>query len=407
MLDHNEQNPDKEYDVFISHATEDKGFVRKLAKTLSESGVNVWYDEYELSVGDSLRQKIDDGLVRSRFGAVVLSPSFFQKNWTKYEMDGLVARQIAGERVILPIWYRLIKDELLHFAPSLADIVALNSSILSIDEIAAEITHKVKGGSSSSGLTSLNTATPTQSSGANLVSIEDVRQKLDEWASEQRKSARVIPLDSGYGYIESAHTLIRAKDPIWTPQEILKTAESARGIYRDSFIPTQDGIEFRVEAGNPIPPRYWKLDRSGKSYSCELFAEDFEQPSFTSSLRHPEQSLWLDWGIGRIARLLRDSAKIYSDLQVPPDESYLLSIKHCRIGERTLYSFGAEYMLHLVRPRISREDSHTWQQEVAQDRINSQLAELTHEIANSLFFLFGFAEVSEVIVEKIITEQGF
>ena len=402
MLDHDEQTLEMEYDLFISHATEDKGFVRKLAEALSGSGVKVWYDEYELKVGDSLRQKIDDGLVRSRFGVVVLSQSFFQKNWTKYEMDGLVARQTSGERVILPIWHRLTKDELLKYAPSLADIVALESSNKTTAEMAAEITNRVKGGASSLGQMSLRSA---QNSGATSVPIEDIKRKLDEWAAEQLKSTLIIPLDDRHGYIESAHTLIHAKDPIWTPQEILKTAESEKGIYRDKFRPTQDGIEFRVETDDLALPRYWKLDRSGKSYSCELLTEDFEQPRITSSRGYPEKTLWLDLAVGRIARLLRDSARIYEELGIPSDEPYLLSIKHNQIGGRTLYS--TEYNHHLIRPRTSQGDPHPWQEEVTQDRINSQLVELTHEIANPLFFLFDFAGVSEDMVEKILTQQGF
>lgn len=404
MLDHNGQTLEKGYDVFISHATEDKDFVRDLAEILRGSGVKVWYDEYELKVGDSLRQKIDDGLARSKFGAVVLSPSFFQKNWTQYELDGLTARQMSGERVILPIWYRLTKDELLKYAPSLADIVALNSSIQTREEIAAEIANKVNGGTSLSGNMSLGSAISMQVSNSTLISSEDIKRKLDEWATEQRESARIIPSDSKYGYVESAHTLIRAEDQIWTPQEILKTAESAKGIYRDKFRPTQDGIELRVEADDLALPRYWKLDRSGKSYSCELLTEDFEQPRITSSRGHLEKTLWLDLAVGRIARLLRDSARIYEELGISSGEPYLLSIKHNRIGGRTLYS--TEYIYYAFRDKISQEDSHTWQEEVTQDRINNQLVELMHEIANPLFFLFDFSEVYEDMVEKILGRQG-
>ncbi len=57
------------YDVFISHASEDKDeVVRPLATALQRSGLKVWYDEFELRIGDSLRRKIDQGLAGSRFG---------------------------------------------------------------------------------------------------------------------------------------------------------------------------------------------------------------------------------------------------------------------------------------------------------------------------------------------------
>lgn len=68
------------HDVFICHASEDKDLVaRPLAELLRGHGVAVWYDEFSLTVGDSLRRKIDRGLSDSRFGVVLLSPDFFRK----------------------------------------------------------------------------------------------------------------------------------------------------------------------------------------------------------------------------------------------------------------------------------------------------------------------------------------
>lgn len=142
-----EQDMSKEFDVFISHATEDKvDFVRPLYRALSMKSLTVWFDEQELRLGDNLRQKLDDGLARSRFGVVVLSPSFFRKNWTNYELDGLMARQMDGEQVILPIWHRLTRQEILEQAPSLANVIALNSSTQTVEEMAEEITNRVDGG---------------------------------------------------------------------------------------------------------------------------------------------------------------------------------------------------------------------------------------------------------------------
>lgn len=117
------------YDVFICHASEDKdSFVRPLAELLKENHLEVWYDEFSLSVGDSLRVSIDKGLLKSRYGIVVLSPEFFKKRWTERELNGLVAREMADEMdLILPIWHNLSKDELLEYSPPLADKVALDS----------------------------------------------------------------------------------------------------------------------------------------------------------------------------------------------------------------------------------------------------------------------------------------
>jgi len=130
----------KKHDVFISHASEDKeSFVRPLAKELTSLGFDVWYDETSLKVGDSLREKIDKGLASSRFGIVVLSEAFFAKNWPQYELNGLVAKEMHGGKVILPIWHKVSKDEVLQFSPTLADKVALNTSISSVSEIAKQL----------------------------------------------------------------------------------------------------------------------------------------------------------------------------------------------------------------------------------------------------------------------------
>ena len=115
------------YDVFISHASEDKdSFVRPLAAALKEKHIEVWYDEFSLQVGDSLRESIDLGLAKSTFGIVVLSPNFFSKGWAKRELNGLVARETAEDRrLILPIWHDIDKDEILKHSPILADVLGI------------------------------------------------------------------------------------------------------------------------------------------------------------------------------------------------------------------------------------------------------------------------------------------
>ncbi len=131
---------DRDWDVFISHATEDKdAVVRPLAVALQDLGLRVWYDEFELRIGSSLRRNIDQGLAKSRFGVVVLSPSFFSKNWPQYELDGLVTREMTGEQIILPLWHKVTKAEVIAVSPSLADKVARSTSDLTVEEIAAEI----------------------------------------------------------------------------------------------------------------------------------------------------------------------------------------------------------------------------------------------------------------------------
>ena len=143
--DTNEDGVTIEYNVFISHASEDKDtVVRPLANALLQRGLKVWYDEFELKIGDSLRRKIDKGLANSRFGIVVLSRSFIRKGWTNYELDGIISKAVSGEQVMLPIWHEITKKEIVDYSPSLADKVARNTSSYTIEEIADEITEMIR-----------------------------------------------------------------------------------------------------------------------------------------------------------------------------------------------------------------------------------------------------------------------
>ncbi|HEY7769365.1 toll/interleukin-1 receptor domain-containing protein [Longimicrobium sp.] len=117
------------YDVFISHAWEDKDTIaRPLYTALVERGATVWFDEATLMLGDSLRRSIDRGLARCRFGVVVLSPDFLAKEWPQRELDGLVAREtVSGEKAILPLWHRLDAKSVAQYSPTLADRLAVRS----------------------------------------------------------------------------------------------------------------------------------------------------------------------------------------------------------------------------------------------------------------------------------------
>ena len=137
---------DRTYDVFISHSSEDKDeVVRPLANALADEGLAVWYDEFTLHIGDSLRQKIDQGLASSRVGLVILSSAFISGGWPNYELDGIVTRAVSGEQILLPIWHNITKQQVVDYSPSLADKVARSTATHTIDEIAKEIAELLKG----------------------------------------------------------------------------------------------------------------------------------------------------------------------------------------------------------------------------------------------------------------------
>lgn len=133
---------EKEYDVFISHASEDKESIADdLVNELKSRGITVWYDDLEIRWGDSLRDKIDKGLAKSRFGIAILSPNYIAKGkyWTKTELDGLFQLDSIHGRVLLPIWHNLTKQQVMDYSPMIAARKALNTASMTIVEIADEL----------------------------------------------------------------------------------------------------------------------------------------------------------------------------------------------------------------------------------------------------------------------------
>jgi hypothetical protein len=136
---------DFKFDVFICHASEDKtSFVEPLARALLVAGIRVWYDRFALDWGEDLRSSIDTGLRDCRFGVVVFSKAFLsKKKWTDYELSGLFARETATEKLILPIWHGVTREDFLQYSPSLADRLAKNSQNDSIEEIVDALKQKL------------------------------------------------------------------------------------------------------------------------------------------------------------------------------------------------------------------------------------------------------------------------
>jgi hypothetical protein len=105
----------------------------------------VWFDEIKIKIGQSIRQEIEKGIANARFGVVVISPDFFGKQWTQAELDALFSRRMeSGENLILPIWHHVSKDEVLAQSPLLAGILALNSALMTVDEMAQAILEVVR-----------------------------------------------------------------------------------------------------------------------------------------------------------------------------------------------------------------------------------------------------------------------
>lgn len=137
------------WDLFISHATEDKQDAAiPLFEALERAGMTVWFDTYELKIGDSIREKIDSGLGACQYGVVILSPNFIAKQWPKRELSALFALEEDGRPRILPIWHNLDRSTLVSYSPILADRLAGNTA-QGFDSLASEISKVVLGDDSS------------------------------------------------------------------------------------------------------------------------------------------------------------------------------------------------------------------------------------------------------------------
>lgn len=134
-----------QHDVFICHASEDKDAVaRPLAEALRERHIDVWYDEFSMKVGDSLREAIDRGLAKCRYGIVVVSPAFFRKRWTQREMNGLVAREMSeGRNLVLPVWHEVVLSDVVAQSPPLANVVATRSAV-GLERMCAELMRTIR-----------------------------------------------------------------------------------------------------------------------------------------------------------------------------------------------------------------------------------------------------------------------
>ena len=133
------------YDCFISHACEDKdSFVRELALSLQDRGFKVWYDEFTLRLGNSLCHSIDRGIANSTCGIVVLSKNFFNKQWTKEELNRLSAKKNStGKDIILPIWHNITQKEVYNHSPMLADLYAVKTKD-GMNKVCTEIERAIK-----------------------------------------------------------------------------------------------------------------------------------------------------------------------------------------------------------------------------------------------------------------------
>lgn len=127
--------------MFISHASENKNDLAKpLANRLIQLGIKVWYDEFSLKLGDSLRESIDKGIVNSAYGLIIISKEFIEKKWTNWELNGFINLLMSNKTNLIPVWYKVTKDDIVSWSPSVADLIAIVAN--NVDDIVDGIEQK-------------------------------------------------------------------------------------------------------------------------------------------------------------------------------------------------------------------------------------------------------------------------
>ncbi|MFL5385455.1 MAG: toll/interleukin-1 receptor domain-containing protein [Longimicrobiaceae bacterium] len=116
-------------DVFISYAHEDREAVAEpLALALRARRYQVWYDRFAIRPGNSVRERIEEGLATCRYGAFIISRAFFESRWTGEELNGLNTREISERTtLVIPVLHEITHDELAARAPMLAARSALST----------------------------------------------------------------------------------------------------------------------------------------------------------------------------------------------------------------------------------------------------------------------------------------
>lgn len=118
------ETSDYGFDVFVSYASEDRATVKSLVEAMEARDLRVWWDKGQITLGDRLSAKIDEGLQNSRYGVVIISLSFVVKNWPTAELRSMINRSTSsGTKVILPILLGLDHHQFAERYPLMADTV--------------------------------------------------------------------------------------------------------------------------------------------------------------------------------------------------------------------------------------------------------------------------------------------
>lgn len=134
--------------AFVSHDSRDKKEIAEpLTLQLGKLMCPVWFDQYSLKIGDSLRESIETGLKECPKCILILTPHFLNNNgWTKREYDSIFTRELVEKkRVILPVWHGVTAEDIYKYSPVLADRVGVQWSE-GVEEVARRLYQAIDAG---------------------------------------------------------------------------------------------------------------------------------------------------------------------------------------------------------------------------------------------------------------------
>lgn len=289
--------------LFISHASEDKeDFVRPLVMALRDAGFAVWYDEYELTMGDSLLRKIGEGLRTSDFGVVVLSPSFFRKKWPQAELDGLFALETDERKIILPVWKDVSEGDVKAFSPILAGRLGSRSEH-GVGSVVEDIERAVQAAQ--------RTATFSE-----FDNIMDRFRSLNEEVSGTRSAIALEESYEGVNLATSASKEILAElrsniQAIAEQSKDLKLSlveKETERIHGGGFFGIEFVVEFISRYTNNLDGSFLdsRIYRGRESYGASKVEEPWKRIQFAPTIHHTGKLVWRS----------REDKKVFSSDQV-------------------------------------------------------------------------------------------
>lgn len=131
------------YDAFISYARDERdAVVRPLYEHLTDMGLRIWFDEFEVKVGDSIQNSINRGMRDSSYGIVVLSEAYLERQFPVWELEGFLRRRLRNaerRKVLLPLYYGVDEDYVGEYSHSLAGLHAMTITGDNIEEVAGKL----------------------------------------------------------------------------------------------------------------------------------------------------------------------------------------------------------------------------------------------------------------------------